>query len=156
MKSAGGVITRLSYNNLGEQTAVSDAVGNTTTTKYDGAPARPKTRPPTTSLNWTRWSWLAGFRPATRPRGDRAAGGIGETRSASTCGVGSPRSWPGVDRCPENGEAAPVAVTAIESGRIVPSNWWRATQIVADIARSGIPEANDLREAYEAYQPSPM
>ncbi len=50
-------------------------------------------------------------------------------------------------------EAAAVATTAITSGRVVPSNWWRATEIVSGVERTGIREANDLRQAYEACRP---
>ncbi|GAA2904200.1 hypothetical protein Acy02nite_85600 [Actinoplanes cyaneus] len=37
VKSAGGVVTSLKYNSLGEQTVVTDAAGNATKTRYDGA-----------------------------------------------------------------------------------------------------------------------
>jgi hypothetical protein len=46
-------------------------------------------------------------------------------------------------------EAAATAQTAILSGRIVPSNHWRALEVVAAIEEQGLPEAGDLREAYE-------
>ena len=52
-------------------------------------------------------------------------------------------------------EAGAVAVSAITSGRIVPSNWWRATEIVAGVERTGIREAVELRDAYHAYRPTP-
>jgi transcriptional regulator with XRE-family HTH domain len=46
-------------------------------------------------------------------------------------------------------EAAATAQTAILSGRIVPSNHWRALEVVAAIEDRGLPEAGELREAYE-------
>lgn len=46
-------------------------------------------------------------------------------------------------------EAAATAQTAILSGRIVPSNHWRALEVVTAIEDRGLPEAGDLREAYE-------
>jgi transcriptional regulator with XRE-family HTH domain len=51
-------------------------------------------------------------------------------------------------------EAAAVAVDALESGSIVPSNWWRATELVSAVRRSGVPELDDLRDAYDAHKPS--
>jgi transcriptional regulator with XRE-family HTH domain len=46
-------------------------------------------------------------------------------------------------------EAAATAQTAILSGRIVPSNHWRAREIVHAVESRDLPEAPDLREAYE-------
>lgn len=46
-------------------------------------------------------------------------------------------------------EAAASAQTAILSGRIVPSNQWRALEVVDAVERIGLPEASDLRGAYE-------
>lgn len=50
-------------------------------------------------------------------------------------------------------EAAAAARLAIGSGRIVASNWWRASEVVAGVQRSGVIEAQDLREEYEAFRP---
>nr|WP_323374168.1 helix-turn-helix domain-containing protein [Plantactinospora alkalitolerans] len=50
-------------------------------------------------------------------------------------------------------EAAAAAEAAIISGRVVASNWWRATEVVAGVERTGIGEANDLRDAYETFRP---
>ena len=46
-------------------------------------------------------------------------------------------------------EAASAAQTAILSGRIVPSNYWRAAEVVQAIEARGLPEAEDLRDAYQ-------
>ncbi|MEV6306493.1 helix-turn-helix transcriptional regulator [Actinoplanes sp. NPDC051861] len=43
---------------------------------------------------------------------------------------------------------------AIQSGRIVPSNWWRVTELVDGVAAAGLPEATDLREEAEAARPA--
>ncbi|WP_432982994.1 transcriptional regulator [Dactylosporangium sp. CA-233914] len=51
-------------------------------------------------------------------------------------------------------EATAEALTAVTSGRIVPSNWWRATEVLHGVEQAGIPEANDLRDAYRAYRPT--
>lgn len=50
-------------------------------------------------------------------------------------------------------EAAAEARAAIESGRVVPSNWWRASEVVAGVARSGIAEAEELRQVAAEYRP---
>jgi transcriptional regulator with XRE-family HTH domain len=50
-------------------------------------------------------------------------------------------------------EAAATATDAIRSGRIVASNWWRASEVVAGVQRAGVIEASDLREEYEAFRP---
>ncbi len=47
-------------------------------------------------------------------------------------------------------EAAGVAAVAIESGRLVPSNHWRAAEVVAAVEQLRLAEAPDLRGAYEA------
>jgi hypothetical protein len=47
-------------------------------------------------------------------------------------------------------EAADSALAAILSGRIVPSNHWRAAEVVEALETRGLPEATDLRAAYEA------
>jgi transcriptional regulator with XRE-family HTH domain len=51
-------------------------------------------------------------------------------------------------------EASAEALAAITSGRVVASNWWRATEVLAGVERTGIREAAELRDAYEAYQPA--
>jgi transcriptional regulator with XRE-family HTH domain len=50
-------------------------------------------------------------------------------------------------------EASAAAIAAITSGRVVPSNWWRATEVLAGVERAGVREASDLRDAYEAFRP---
>lgn len=51
-------------------------------------------------------------------------------------------------------EAAASASAAILSGRIVPSNWWRAAEVVAGVQRAGVAEARDLREVAEVHRPA--
>jgi hypothetical protein len=50
-------------------------------------------------------------------------------------------------------EASAVTLEAITSGRVVPSNWWRAAEVVAGVRRAGIGEADELRDAFETYSP---
>lgn len=51
-------------------------------------------------------------------------------------------------------EAAAAATAAITSGRVVPSTWWRAAEILAGVERAGIAEARALRDAFETYRPA--
>jgi hypothetical protein len=51
-------------------------------------------------------------------------------------------------------EAGAVALAAITSGRVVPSNWWRVTEVMAGVDQADAPEADDLRDAYETYRPA--
>ncbi|MEU3262753.1 helix-turn-helix domain-containing protein [Streptomyces bacillaris] len=46
-------------------------------------------------------------------------------------------------------EACHAAQRAILSGRIVPSNHWRALEVVKAVEARQLPEASDLREAYQ-------
>lgn len=46
-------------------------------------------------------------------------------------------------------EAAGHTLQAITSGRVVPSNQWRAAEVVQAVEAKGLPEAADLRDAYE-------
>lgn len=50
-------------------------------------------------------------------------------------------------------EAADSALMAITSGRVVPSNWWRTTEIVRAVELAGVAEAAELRDAYETFKP---
>jgi transcriptional regulator with XRE-family HTH domain len=52
-------------------------------------------------------------------------------------------------------EASAEALSAVTSGRIVPSNWWRATEVLSGVEQTGVPDANELREAYRTFRPTP-
>ena len=45
-------------------------------------------------------------------------------------------------------EAAGTALEAVNSGRIVPSNYWRAREVIRAVAERGVPEAAELAETY--------
>ncbi|MGC4938317.1 helix-turn-helix transcriptional regulator [Kribbella sp. DT2] len=51
-------------------------------------------------------------------------------------------------------EATGETLEAINSGRLVPSNFWRAKEVIKAVDAGGVPEARDLRDAYEALQSS--
>ncbi|MES9559808.1 MULTISPECIES: helix-turn-helix domain-containing protein [unclassified Streptomyces] len=52
-------------------------------------------------------------------------------------------------------EACNAAQRAILSGRIVPSNHWRALEVVRAVEQRQLPEAPDLREAYQGLKALP-
>jgi tetratricopeptide (TPR) repeat protein len=45
-------------------------------------------------------------------------------------------------------EAAGTALEAVTSGLLVPSNYWRAEEVIGAVAAGAEPEARELREAY--------
>lgn len=51
-------------------------------------------------------------------------------------------------------EAAATAEVAIAAGTLVPSNYWRAAEVVAGVERAGVERAARLREAFEAHRPT--
>ena len=51
-------------------------------------------------------------------------------------------------------EAAAEARAAIRSGRVVPSNWWRAAEVVGGVVDSGAPEGAGLAELAHEYRPA--
>jgi transcriptional regulator with XRE-family HTH domain len=51
-------------------------------------------------------------------------------------------------------EATAQAIVAVTSGRVVASNWWRVTEVLAAIEATGIGEAAELRDAYETFRPA--
>ncbi|GGO85491.1 transcriptional regulator [Wenjunlia tyrosinilytica] len=52
-------------------------------------------------------------------------------------------------------EACDAAQKAIQSGRVVPSNHWRVLEVVKAVEARQLPEASDLREAYQGLKASP-
>jgi hypothetical protein len=56
----------------------------------------------------------------------------------------------------EPGEAGHVALQAVLSGLLVPSNYWRAREVIAGVEERGLTEAVELREVYrELCDPPP-
>jgi transcriptional regulator with XRE-family HTH domain len=47
-------------------------------------------------------------------------------------------------------EAAGTALEAVASGRLVPSSYWRAREVITAVAARGLPEARELAEVYRA------
>jgi hypothetical protein len=47
-------------------------------------------------------------------------------------------------------EAAGTALQAVTSGYLVPSNYWRAREVIMSVTGRGVPEGRDLADAYRA------
>jgi tetratricopeptide (TPR) repeat protein len=47
-------------------------------------------------------------------------------------------------------EAAGTALQAVTSGYLVPSNYWRAQEVITGVTGRGVPEGRDLADAYRA------
>jgi hypothetical protein len=45
-------------------------------------------------------------------------------------------------------EAAHETLTAVTSGVLVPSNYWRAREVITAVEAARVPEVAELREAY--------
>lgn len=58
--------------------------------------------------------------------------------------------------CGKADEAAGTALAAVTSGYLVPSNFWRAREIITAVTAAGVPEARDLADAYHAETAHPI
>ncbi|WP_344821007.1 hypothetical protein [Actinocorallia longicatena] len=54
----------------------------------------------------------------------------------------------------EPDEAAHETMTALASGVLVPSNYWRAQEVISKVEARGLPEAHALNEAYQGLRRS--
>lgn len=51
-------------------------------------------------------------------------------------------------------EAGAEVLVAVTSGRVVPSNWWRAVEVFQGVEQAGVPEVAELRDAFAAFRPA--
>jgi transcriptional regulator with XRE-family HTH domain len=101
----------------------------------------------------TTLSWLGD------PAGERAARLVLERLESSIAGPPRPRRAASarIDlslallAAGKLDEAAGVALQAITSGRLVPSNYWRAREVVQAVTQAGPAEAAQLADAYRQY-----
>jgi hypothetical protein len=73
----------------------------------------------------------------------------------SSAGHGRPppsEDWP-LPAAEKPDQASAEAGAAITSGRVAPSDWWRAAEVVRGVERTGVGEAAKLREAFETFRP---
>lgn len=103
-----------------------------------------------TTLAWAGDPAAVGFARAVIADLDPAGDGGPRPRRAASARLDLGLALVGAGR-PD--EASAVATIAITSGRVVPSNWWRATEVLAGVDRAAPREAADLRDAYETFRP---
>jgi hypothetical protein len=110
--------------------------------RYDPAKAEAYTA---TTLAWLGDPAAESYARHILTRLESATDGPPRPRRAASARLGP---VPGPDRVRTAREAAGTALEAINSGRIVPSNYWRAREVIHAVADRGVPEAADLAEAY--------
>lgn len=98
----------------------------------------------------TTLSWLGD--PAAEPyarqvlaRLESAADGSARPRRAASARLDLALALIAAER---HDEAADTALQAVTSGRLVPSNYWRAKEVILAVLQRGLPEARDLDDAY--------
>jgi transcriptional regulator with XRE-family HTH domain len=110
--------------------------------RYDPAKSEAYTA---TTLAWLGDPAAAGYARNVLARLESATDGPPRPRRAATARLDLSLA---LIAAGQHDEAAGTALTAITSGRIVPSNYWRAREVIHAVAQRGLPEAADLAEAY--------
>jgi hypothetical protein len=110
--------------------------------RYDPAKSQAYTA---TTLSWLGDPAAEGYARQVLARLESAADVSPRPRRAATARLDLSLALIAAGR---HDEAAGTALQAITSGRIVPSNYWRAREVIHAVARRGLPEASDLAEAY--------
>jgi len=110
--------------------------------RYDPAKSEAYTA---TTLAWLGDPAAAGYARNVLARLESAADGPPRPRRAATARLDLSLA---LIAAGQHDEAAGTALTAITSGRIVPSNYWRAREVIHAVAERGLPETADLAEAY--------
>src|SRR5260370_31943821 len=110
--------------------------------RYDPAKSEAYTA---TTLAWLGDPAAEGYARQVLARLESAADGPPRPRRAASARLDLSLALIAVG---QHDEAAGTALEAITSGRIVPSNYWRAREVIHDVAEPGVPEARNLAEAY--------
>ena len=110
--------------------------------RYDPAKSEAYTA---TTLAWLGDPAAAGYARHVLARLESAADGPPRPRRAASARLDLSLA---LIAAGQHDEAAGTALKAITSGRIVPSNYWRAREVIHAVAERGLPEAADLAEAY--------
>ena len=114
--------------------------------RYDPAKSEAYTA---TTLAWLGDPAAEGYARHVLARLESAIDGPPRPRRAASARLDLSLALIAADR---HDEAAGTALEAINSGRIVRSNYWRAREVIRAVAERGVPEAAELAEAYrEAY-----
>ena len=110
--------------------------------RYDPAKSEAYTA---TTLAWLGDPAAEGYARHVLTRLESAADGPPRPRRAATARLDLALA---LIAAGQHDEAAGTALEAITSGRIVPSNYWRAREVIQAVAERGIPQARELAEAY--------
>jgi hypothetical protein len=78
---------------------------------------------------------------------ERPAHGIPRHRRAASARLDLSRALVGQGK---HDEASGTALHAVTSGYLVPSNYWRAREVITAMSARGVPEARELADAYRA------
>jgi tetratricopeptide (TPR) repeat protein len=98
-----------------------------------------------TTLAWTGDPAAEGHARQVLARLESAADGPPRPRRAASARLDLALTLAGTGQLDE---AAGTALHAVTSGRLVPSNYWRAAEVITAVSARAEPEARDLREAY--------
>lgn len=98
-----------------------------------------------TTLAWIGDPGAEGHARQVLARLDSTSDGAPRPRRAASARLDLALTLAGTDRVDE---AAGTALDAVTSRLLVPSNYWRATEVIAAVEARAEPEARGLREAY--------
>jgi hypothetical protein len=117
--------------------------------RYDPAKSEAYTA---TTLSWLGDPAAVGYARQVLERLESAEDGGPRPRRAASARLDLALALLATD---EPGEAGHVALQAVTSGLLVPSNYWRAKEVITGVEEHGLTEAVELREVYrELYSPS--
>jgi hypothetical protein len=116
--------------------------------RYDPAKAISYTA---TTLSWVGDSAAEEFARAAIDELTAEPGGVSRPRRLASARLDLGLALLAADK-PD--EASAEALAAVTSGRVVPSNWWRATEVLHGVEQAGAPELSALREAYREHCPA--
>lgn len=100
-----------------------------------------------TTLAWVGDPAAESYARGVLARLERPSGGPARPRRAASARLDLALALLAGD---QPAQAARTALEAVESGRLVPSNHWRVTQVITAAEARGVPEAAELHEAYLA------
>lgn len=100
-----------------------------------------------TTLAWLGDPAAARYARQVLARLEPGPDGPGRPRRAASARLDLALALTGTDPA----EAASAALDAVTSGLLVPSNYWRAREVITAVTGSGTPEAGELAEAYREH-----
>ncbi|MEO3827954.1 helix-turn-helix transcriptional regulator [Actinomadura sp. B10D3] len=98
-----------------------------------------------TTLAWVGDPAAESYARGILARLEQPAGGTARPRRAASARLDLALALLAGD---QPAQAAYTALEAVESGRLVPSHYWRVTQVMTAVEARGVPEAAELHEAY--------